>query len=962
MGSFACKLKILLLACFFTIKAPAQTFKELADSMLYYYQAKDNAKAIPFAEKLVAYVKTSYGTDNKTYSTFLSTLGGLYTATMNLSKAETTFLELREVNRKVFGTKSPEYIKGLTLLAVIYNQTGRNSQTIPLLIETLEFYKHNAGDTSYDYGLTANRLAKVYEDMGEYEEALHYSRQASAIIANIKGRESDEYAMIINNQGVIYKNKGFPEMAEPLLLEAAAIRKKTGGENDPDYANSLNNLATLYTDLGQYQRALEYYEKAAAIYKKSHGESSYQYLTCLINVGASYDDLGNYIKAEEIYLSADVIAAAKYDESWPLRQELSHKLGQLYLSMEQFEKAEPLILKNVELEKNRNSNGADYALALNDLAYLYKYTDRKTEAEKYYVEAAETIRASMGDGHRDYAIALSNLALLFLEQKRYEEAIAAMRKVTKAELDQLLKLFAVLSASEKQVYIQRIEFMQNNNLSCLYNYPAASADFYIENFNTQLFLKSLLLTDNRNMVQSIRESNDTALITLFEKWQRNKKELTRQYALPEVNRSENLGEIEKETENDEKELVRRSAAFRDLRSGLRIRMEDLRYKLKADEAAIEFVHFKLAKEELTDSVIYAALVLRKTDSIPLFVPLFEEKQLAQVMGNKGGGSKAIVEHLYPGTQVSASSQKLYELVWKPIEKHLTGIKSIKFAPTGRLNQLAFHAISIDSSRLLVDKYELQQYLSTRDIVLADHPLKKPATALLFGDPDFSADSSGSGIGWAQLPGTAKEVTTIKKLFDFKKIKAEAIMRGAASEIAIKTLDGRSPQLLYFATHGFFLPESKLAGKTSTSYGRAVLVNAVNPLLRSGLVLAGGNKAWSGTIPSAGKEDGILTAYEVSNLDLGKTDLVVLSACETGLGDIKGTEGVFGLQRAFKLAGVKKLIVSLWKVPDKETGELMIILNKHWLEGKTIQASLAAARTEMQKKYSPYYWAAFVLVE
>lgn len=134
------------------------------------------------------------------------------------------------------------------------------------------------------------------------------------------------------------------------------------------------------------------------------------------------------------------------------------------------------------------------------------------------------------------------------------------------------------------------------------------------------------------------------------------------------------------------------------------------------------------------------------------------------------------------------------------------------------------------------------------------------------------------------------------------------------------------------------------------------------MFRSGLALAGANHAWKGKAAIPGKEDGILTAYEISQMDLSNTDLVVLSACETALGDLQGNEGVIGLQRAFKMAGVKQLILSLWKVPDKETVELMTLFYKNWTRGQPTREALRSAQLEMRKKYSPYYWAAFVLVE
>ena len=263
---------------------------------------------------------------------------------------------------------------------------------------------------------------------------------------------------------------------------------------------------------------------------------------------------------------------------------------------------------------------------------------------------------------------------------------------------------------------------------------------------------------------------------------------------------------------------------------------------------------------------------------------------------------------------------------------------------------------------------------------------KPGSIVLFGDADFSMDSialvkqrttnpvtekistsiyrpqtrGGGGGVWNNLPGTAREVKKIGDLFIQNKRTAKSFTQRLASEKTLKALSGSSPQVLHIATHGFFLPEPDKR-KTGFTQGNTYSL-ANNPLLRSGLILSGGNYAWGGKIPIDGVEDGIATAYEIAQLNFSNTELVVLSACETALGDVKGSEGVFGLQRAFKMAGVKKMIVSLWKVPDGETAELMTTFYTYWMKGKNINESFTQAQSDMRKKYAPYYWAAFVLVE
>lgn len=178
---------------------------------------------------------------------------------------------------------------------------------------------------------------------------------------------------------------------------------------------------------------------------------------------------------------------------------------------------------------------------------------------------------------------------------------------------------------------------------------------------------------------------------------------------------------------------------------------------------------------------------------------------------------------------------------------------------------------------------------------------------------------------------------------------------------MKQLSGHSPAILHLATHGFSLPDAEQKRKNSLNSDDNQFTLADNPLLRSGIIMAGANRVWGGAAPLADKDDGILTAYEISNMDLSSTELVVLSACETALGDISGTEGVFGLQRAFKLAGVQNMILRLWQVPDCETAELMNLLYTYKLTGITTYDAFNNAQDSMRKKYRPYYWAAFVLM-
>ena len=326
---------------------------------------------------------------------------------------------------------------------------------------------------------------------------------------------------------------------------------------------------------------------------------------------------------------------------------------------------------------------------------------------------------------------------------------------------------------------------------------------------------------------------------------------------------------------------------------------------------------------------------------------------------------------------------------------MAAVNKVYYSPSGLLHRINLDAIPIDQDVILSDRYDLSELNSTRQLVIPNSNEVKNNLAVLYGGLIFDFDSttmnndivyatssrnavslnksdsmsinrSGS---WNYLLGTEREINSL-----------ERIMRTAGMEVLTKkAYDGTeesfknigkigaiSPRILHIATHGYFYSDQRKHGQESTSHDQieSEFKKSDQPMLRSGLIMSGGNAAWEGKQPNPGQEDGVLTAYEISQMNLSNTELVVLSACETGLGDIQGHEGVYGLQRAFKIAGVKYLIMSLWQVPDKQTSLLMTTFYKKWLEEKmTIPDAFRAAQKQLRDNgLDPYNWAGFVLVK
>jgi CHAT domain-containing protein len=932
----------------------SQTWKELTDSLSLYYKRGEFEKAATIGEKAVIAANKEFGENHINYATSLHNLGFLYNEMGLYEKAEPPLIQSNEIRKKLFGENHTSYAFSLSELADLYSKMGLYAKTEQLYLQTRDIQRKAFGEKHGGYANSLISLGVIYHLMGRYEKAEPLMIQGKEIHKKLLGENHPTYAICLSNLATLYNEMGQYEKAEPLYIQANEIRKKQYGEDHPGYAISLNNLAVLYNSMGQYEKAESLFTQAMEIRKKVLGESNIDYAQSLNNLAALYKTMGRFEKAETLYMQANEINRKVLGENHP-----------------------------------------NYANSLNNLAVLYRTVGQHEKAESLFIQAKDLLKKLLGETHPSYAINLDNMADLYERMGQYERAEQLKLLSNQIDLSNLKNNFTVLSEKEKGNYIKnKIQINEYNN-SFIYNYRKASSSIRINNFNQQLVFKSLTLADTRNILASIRQNPDSAVQQLLNDWQKSKNILTKQYAMPVTKRRADLKQVETRTEELEKELSRASSAFRNQQAILQITLQDVQKNLQRGEAAIEFVRFKLYNKKWTDSVIYAAYVLLKNKDAPEFVPLCEEKQLQQLFDKAGKTATSLVSSFYRGGEVVNTSgvslgTDLYKLIWEPLEPYLKSVKKISYSPAGKLYSIAFHALPLDSKKMLMDKYQLTQYTSTRQVALRsqDRGIIQPQSITLFGDARFTIDSlqlvkqktnqpekenistaiytaqnRGTGGGtWVNLPGTATEIDKIRQLFDQNRVTAKIFTQAAASEENLKALGGNPPQILHIATHGFFLTEPDKGKKEKEAGQSNTYTLADDPLLRSGLILAGGNYAWSGNIPIEGVEDGIATAYEISQLNLSNTELVVLSACETALGDVKGSEGVFGLQRAFKMAGVKKMIVSLWQVPDKETAELMTSFYSYWMKGKSISQAFTQAQADMRKKYAPFYWAAFVLVE
>ena len=465
-----------------------------------------------------------------------------------------------------------------------------------------------------------------------------------------------------------------------------------------------------------------------------------------------------------------------------------------------------------------------------------------------------------------------------------------------------------------------------------------------DTFNAVLFSKGIILNTDIELKKLILESNDERLIRAYEELQEIHKEIQG------TNKKQDVKELEGRAVEIENQLIQGCKEFGDYTKNMTIDWQQVQSKLSEHDMAIEFVSFPLTN----DSTMYIAYVLRKDMVCPKMIPLFEEKLL-----KKGEG-------LYTNTSVS-------KLIWEPLAEYLEGVQNVYFAPAGELYNIGIEYLPhwsgegimsekwnmyrLSSTRQLAvikDKNALKQasiyggvkYDTKEDLLVADSRKYRSRERTFDYEPFAIADSLNLRAGALYLPATKTEAEEIDKTLEQKKITTKLLIDTLATEGAFKNLSGKKTNLLHIATHGFYWTETEAKYKDNLSF---LMLNDNQPryvedkaLTRSGLLLAGANNALKGKKLPEGVDDGILTAKEISQLDLRGLDLVVLSACETGLGEIKG-DGVFGLQRGFKKAGANSLLMSLWKVDDEATRLLMTQFYKNLTSGMNKFESLRDAQ-------------------
>ena len=970
-------------------------------------------QAEPILRESLAILEASYGPEDKQVISCLFNLATLSFTLGRYDSAAGLFRRILDYREIMLGPSHPDLAPSLGSLARTYLALGRPEQAEPLFQRALSIREKYFGPDSPAVAGSLNDLAGLYRLRFEDEAAEKLYLRALEIREKALGPDHPEVAATLNDLAILRRLRGRYRRAEELYLRALDIQTKALGPDHPETATALSNLATLRFELGDVDRAERLYTRALALREKTLGPDHPLTAAGLNHLGALHLSRGELERAEELLDRARRIRETALGAKHYTLAETLFNLAALSDRKGDPAGAEACLEQAlVILEENFGPDHPDAAAALNNLALLaYRRGDYR-KALRLIERALDVRERLLGPGHPLYASALSNQVLFLAASGLYDRAFQVGRRVQEIDRDLIDQVMGFASEETKLNFLSDRGIDLEIFLSLVAGQMKDNPRARRTALDVWLRRKGRLLEARRRFQEALIRSSDRdpEVKELFQRLVRVRENLSRlafsrPESIPAGMYQRKLEAWQKEKDQLEAALSRLSAGFVRWKNTGRADCRRLARHLPSGRVLLEFARIRWAsfqpveKGELIQPAHYLAFILHS--------PLESDPEAQPRIGLVDLGPAEAIDRLiaqfkkalddeldFEGLMVQVLARKLYQSIFAPLRPDLGAAREIIISPDGNLNLIPFQILMSPEGRWLIEDYHFYYLAAGRDLTALDRADRSGSPPLLMGDPRYdlehaeqkavSRDSrlppdnleeesrrsmeAASELTFSPLPGTREEVLAIASILGRDRVQLHTGAE-ALEEVLWKA---ESPKLLHLATHGFFLQDQQVerleAGRRLNLEQGSVsrrLSSFHNPLVRSGLALAGANQ---GRRDRAGMEgDGLLTAEKVLNLRLAGTRLVVLSACDTGLGVVRNGQGVYGLRRAFLQAGTRGLIMSLWAVPDLETKELMIqlyrnIKDRNMAIGPALRQAALTQKITVRERYGfphPRYWGAFV---
>jgi CHAT domain-containing protein/Tfp pilus assembly protein PilF len=954
------------------------------------------ARAEPLLLRALAIREAALGENHPDVAQTLQDLGWLYHVQELNARGEPLLLRALAIREAALGENHSLVADTLEALAHFYRDQGLSAHGEPVKARALAIREAALDKNPPDVAGALLQVAAHYLGEGLLARAEPLYERALAIQEATLGKSHLLLAQTLYTLAVNYDFQGMYGQAEPLYLRTLAIWEAAFGETHHLVALPVIRLGNLYLAQGLYARAEPLLLRALAIRQTVYGEIHFNVSLSLVSLGNLYLAQGLYARAEPLLLRALALAEATFGKGNPYFARPLSKLGELYLAQGLYARAEPFLLRALTvLEAAYGQKDPDVADALHELANLYSAQGLYGKARPLYERALAIRGATFGENSPRDAETLNQLAGVHLAQGRLAKALPLLTRAFALSEQRLRQEALGFSEVNLARFLQFLRADEERLYALLRAHPDNARVRRLA-LGAALLLKGRSVEESADISRTIYRSLGPRDRDTFEHLRELRTRLAQLSfqgpgSLSLTAHQQRLEALSAQGAALEADLARRSAPLRALTalpSPADI-VDRVAAALPRDAALVEFITYVdrplvpgpgMPRSQRPGPLRYLALVL-----FPDGTTRFQDLGPAEPIDSAVSRLRDALANRDASFQASAHA--LHGLVFQPLRPLLGTTRRLFLSPDGQLALVPFAALH-DGQRFLVDAFDFTYLPSGKYLLPRLDESALAGSVVVLADPDFGAPPSAPASSnterspaverffstlqesvtqraWATapLPGTRQEAEAIQRLLP----QAQLFLGPEATKERL--LGMPTPGILHLATHGFFLQDAPTpVGSRGVGHFGALgeedprAPSPPDPLLRSGLVLAGASAAEpSGPSPAPPSAEGALvTALELAGLDLWGTQLVVLSACDTGRGDVKLGQGVYGLRRSFLVAGAETVVMSLWRVNDETTRELMEAYYRHLLSGQGRATALREAMRELRRTQPhPHYWAPFL---
>ncbi len=917
----------------------------------------------------------------------LSVLGEIYRQQGRYDESERVLSGVIQLALQVGNLEASAEAK--SYLGRVFNNTGELEKALTVTEEVLDYGIDHWQQTPINVYNTLLELGAIYQALGRLPEAEATFSEALAGLLQNYGEMNPSTLVASNNLGQLYEAIGLYDEAEPILESALERYEAVFGEAHPDAMRARNNLALLHESQGNFREAEPLYQQSLDLMLEAYGENYTDTVAVRNNLAFLWMLMEEFEQSaamfELVVNSWEQLLGAEH----PNTLKAVNNLARVYLKMDRTDEAAPLFDRALEARARvLGENHVDTIRSLVDYSGLLLAQGDLDAAEERAVDALSRAEEYLGEQH-PYAFDALNM---LVDIRRAQGDLAGAIELAQTGMSRRSVFFDRMlwstgqNAREGFIRLHRPEL--DRYLSMLAEQGGDEAGRRM--LQASLQRKGLLLKITSEIQQIGSLGNDPALASIVSELQSARQDLaalTLSGPTPETQgrHAEVLYELEQQVNDLQAELGRASARYRTSISQMSV--EDLVDSMPDDAALVDFLVYR---DGDADKML-AGVILKEDGDVQFDLVGYES--LGAVQDAVLEYRRWIQDDLADELDILETGSYAYEQVWQPLGELLADQEYVYVIPDGVLNILPFAALVNEDEEYLIEHVDLHLLTSARDLLPNQYQLAEGEYIIVAG-PDYDSEDvvsdqelaeargrrstalqlglrgAGSGLrglSFAPLPGAREEGRIINEQVEARNEPNIVYFGGDAQEVVLAELSS-PPEILHMATHGFFLEADEELRRRLLKAQRSAELQVPppgdNPLLRSGLAFAGinTNAQFLGDIDT--DNDGVLTALEVLDLDLSGTQLVVLSACETGLGEIHEGEGVYGLRRSFQEAGVAEVISSLWEVSDAGTQALMTGFYDRLLEGVPARVALREAQLELMESPQwgyPYVWSAFMIV-